>query len=744
MLEDLFYNTWSQTIVNGIVSDWLVSVTVSQQGLDQGRILSQLLNLLFLDPLNHVIEHKNIIRMFSFVDDYLIFSILKTYLININKILQIEIKNLNEWLYYNKANWKIIKSGIIIFESNIMQLRYPNHKQSLNINIGNENNPHFIKSDHNKIKYLGTLLASNLDLKITINYIYKNANIGYIWIRKAFYNVCTINAYALQIISNSIILGKIGYSIHLFAYVNKSQLDPLRKLWNKVMRMVTGALYTTSIKALQYLSDMGSIRCWINYKSANFFRQLLYKPTNNPIYDQIDKYWYKQWKDDAIIGGSEVTKQAKTYYRKSPFWTAYKNAKEHKLFHIIPFQDYPELAYHPKVFNQKMYLPDFPTNMKIINYKFHYEQQHSGMCENVLYVWPDGSIKSAPNGTKIGGFGVYIETYTTRFTPIHIASPETEWFMAMGKQFDINYVETTAIYNAILELYKNHKLLLKKHHAIHIITDNENAFHWITQQQTVNEKYNYQLILQIYKKITELKICKLDVILQCCRRGIWNGNNKADALAKCAVDDYIKYNGLQHHNHITRISTNTMKTYIKSQWNIIKAKQTRNIHTNAVISRNMALWNIYNEKQPIKWDKIQYQIEEFALLTYLRSEHVRLNWYFHVRRHYKYYKNQIKQYDNISTKLTCTDVCCIDNNNGLCNDCTLPETVYHFLIECGKYDVLRQLYIFPIYELLQQHIQNVSLKDLLFPPINLKWMHRKMILDNIIQYTKATNRIHYR
>ncbi len=111
----------------------------------------------------------------------------------------------------------------------------------------------------------------------------KFRSFGYIWIRKAFYNICQINTYALQIIVNSIVLGKIGYNIHLFAYVNKSQLNPLRKLWNKLMRMVTGALYTTSIKCLQYLSDMGCIRCWIEYKSANFIRQLPSKPTTNPI-----------------------------------------------------------------------------------------------------------------------------------------------------------------------------------------------------------------------------------------------------------------------------------------------------------------------------------------------------------------------------------------------------------------------------------------------------------------------------
>ncbi len=130
---------------------------------------------------------------------------------------------------------------------------------------------------------------------------------------------------------------------------------------------------------------MGSIRCWINYKSANFFRQLLFEPTKNPIYDQIDNYWYKQWKDDDMLGGSEVTKKAKMHYRKSPFWTAYKNAKEHRVFDIVPFRDYPELTYHSKIFNQKMFLPDLPTNIEIIYYKFNYQQQFT-MDENILYI----------------------------------------------------------------------------------------------------------------------------------------------------------------------------------------------------------------------------------------------------------------------------------------------------------------------------------------------------------------------
>ncbi len=326
---------------------------------------------------------------------------------------------------------------------------------------------------------------------------------------------------------------------------------------------------------------------------------------------------------------------------------------------------------------------------------------------------------------------------------VNIAKPEIEWFLALGKQYDINYVETKAIYNAILELYKNNKDLLKINHTIHIITDNENAYNWIAQHKSINEKYVFQLILQIYKQIEKLKQYKLQVLIQCCRRGIWNGNNKADSLAKRAVDEYIKYNGLRYGNMVTPISTNTMKTHIRNQWDIIKHKQTQTLHTNAVISRNMALWQIYDEKQPIIWDQKQFEIEEYAILTFLRSEHIHLNWYFHVRNHYKYYKNEIKHHNYIKDQLICIDECCVNNNNGLCIDCDLPETVYHFLIKCEKYSLLRQYYIYPIYELLQQHFDEISLKYLLFPPINMKWYHRKMILDSIINYTKATNRIRY-
>eukprot|EP01084_Bolivina_argentea_P015691 29417_1 len=109
------------------------------KGLDQGRILSQLLNLLFLDPLNHVIENTDLVKLFSFVDDYLLYTTFPGIYTNVaNHILQLEIDKLNEWLQKNKLQWKNTKSGIITFKSNIMALRYPKNSINIKLNIGTD------------------------------------------------------------------------------------------------------------------------------------------------------------------------------------------------------------------------------------------------------------------------------------------------------------------------------------------------------------------------------------------------------------------------------------------------------------------------------------------------------------------------------------------------------------------------------------------------------------------------------
>ncbi|MCP4114604.1 MAG: hypothetical protein GY737_04240, partial [Desulfobacteraceae bacterium] len=242
------------------------------------------------------------------------------------------------------------------------------------------------------------------------------------------------------------------------------------------------------------------------------------------------------------------------------------------------------------------------------------------------------------------------------------------------------------------------------------------------------------------KQIDELY---LNVRIQWCERGIWNGNNESDILAKQSVDDYIKFGGFKYGTYQTPISSNILKTHIKNEWRNIKYTNIKNINNIAVISRNMEIWNIYDEKQLVIWDMKQYNKTEAGILTQLQTEHIHLNWYFHVRKHYIIYKKKIETYGYINETYECKYHCCADSNDGLCVECDKPETVYHFLIECKRYTHIRNFYLLPIYKLLQQYNKPLTLRNYLFPSLKFSWFHRKMILDNVINYVLSTARIHY-
>ncbi len=385
-----------------------------------------------------------------------------------------------------------------------------------------------------------------------------------------------------------------------------------------------------------------------------------------------------------------------------------------------------------------MTLPPIPKNITIINEKYH-KLQHHNWQPNTLYVWPDGSIKQG-----IGGFGVFIEIHTTTSTNSYASTKMLSWNLALGTQYDINYVEGKGIENAVTELANNYKQLLRKYQTIHIITDNKNMFNWIAHKQNVNESYIFKLIHQIYKYIINIQIFNVQFKLQWCERGIWFGNNEADKLAKNAVDEYLLCDQKQYTESITKISTNVLKTHLKNEWKKRKRKNIQKQEKVTVISRNMETWKIYDEAQPIWFDMRQYTVHNYGLLTQLRTEHIRLNWYFHARKHHKGYKTQILLHKCIKNIIKCDEKCCLTNNKGQCNVCETPETVYHFIIKCRKYNQIRSIHLHPIYKLMKNNKYPLTLKTLLFPPINMKWLHRKMILDSVLAFVNMTKRIPFR
>ena len=91
--------------------------------------------------------------------------------------------------------------------------------------------------------------------------------------------------------------------------------------------------------------------------------------------------------------------------------------------------------------------------------------------------------------------------------------------------------------------------------------------------------------------------------------------------------------------------------------------------------------------------------------------------------------------------MKCALKCCEKNNNGMCSHCGKKETVYHFLIECIKYNELRDYFLLCVEEICENYNVNLTLENILFPPRVISWYHRKMILDSICTYIRRSRRL---
>ncbi len=213
-----------------------------------------------------------------------------------------------------------------------------------------------------------------------------------------------------------------------------------------------------------------------------------------------------------------------------------------------------------------------------------------------------------------------------------------------------------------------------------------------------------------------------------CKRGIWRGNINADKLAKYAVDNRNKLNIVSQKLLPTK---NTINTYLKKQ----KLKQMfldlDNVHN--VISWN---WDNLYLTYPILIDFKLLSMRKLKIINQLRTGHIYLYQYSHKLQHYKYYK----QHTNIQLNIKCEQKCCAKYNGGYCTLCNKPETVIHFIFKCIRFNKLRCKYLIPIQDILMNKNIVFSLKNVLFPPSNLRWMHRKLILNNLSDYVLNTKR----
>ena len=232
------------------------------------------------------------------------------------------------------------------------------------------------------------------------------------------------------------------------------------------------------------------------------------------------------------------------------------------------------------------------------------------------------------------------------------------------------------------------------------------------------------------------------IYVQWCRRGIWNGNERADAEAKKVVATPSRliprrYLGTGH---------GAIKSTVRHQLRqrrIDAYEQERTTGTH-LLSRLFFSWDLVRSNSlRLKEDFKMLTRHQLSVLTRLRTGHSQCNFSRHVLMHHGYYLGQWPGCNGDVGRLRllrCRGDCCSENNSGLCPNCNVIETEQHFLLDCPGHSALRRR-TFGGFRLVYRNIGEVyDLKSLLFPPKSLGWKHRKELLRNIVIFAVQTGR----
>ena len=228
----------------------------------------------------------------------------------------------------------------------------------------------------------------------------------------------------------------------------------------------------------------------------------------------------------------------------------------------------------------------------------------------------------------------------------------------------------------------------------------------------------------------------MECTIQWCRRGLWPGNERADAQAKAAVRRTTE----RPPRSYLSSSHGSIKTSVKHQ---LRQRRRRVYEQEAndghhLLSRLFFSWGLTSDDnfRP-KDDHRMLTRAQLRIVNMLRTGHSTLNFSSHVALHRDYYSAEWRRCNFDITQLqmrACSSDCCSSLNNGLCLACNVLEDEEHFLLICPVYSTLR-LHTIGVWERVYHALQEpFTMKSLLFPPKSLQWRHRKMVLQAVARF----------
>ena len=255
--------------------------------------------------------------------------------------------------------------------------------------------------------------------------------------------------------------------------------------------------------------------------------------------------------------------------------------------------------------------------------------------------------------------------------------------------------------------------------------------------------YTRCVLLDVYKEMRKLHVTfGMKLFVQWCRRGVWHGNERADAQAKLAVS--------QPTPHIPRrylsAGHGAVKTHIRHRQRELREQRYEEERAagSHLLSRNFFKWNLLRSGAlRTKDDFRMLSRHQLGIVTALRTGHSRCFFSRHVLMHHSFYAAQWSGCNGDIHQLRllrCRGECCADNNNGFCPHCAVLETEEHLLLECPAHATIRRQTFGGFRTIYPALGEDFTLKTLLFPPRSLAWQHRKEILQNVALFAVRTGR----
>ena len=226
LLQSYLTNRVQVTKINNSFS----SIQQVTCGVPQGSILGPLLFNLYINDLPKASKFS--IRLFA--DDACL-TLRHKNPDTLESLINQELNTVNNWMSINKLSVNYTKTNYVIFTKNKSQKQY-------NIYMNDK-----LLESVDEIRYLGVHIDKKLDWKIHINKIKsKLTSASYILSKMRHY----ADAHTLKLLYYCLAYPYLNYCVTAWCGAPKSILQPLIRLENKIIRIITNNNYTSPTKPI--------------------------------------------------------------------------------------------------------------------------------------------------------------------------------------------------------------------------------------------------------------------------------------------------------------------------------------------------------------------------------------------------------------------------------------------------------------------------------------------------------------